>query len=102
MDSEITVIELKQRLDSGEKLLVIDVRETYEYDEFNIGARLIPLGDLPVELNNLEDYIDNEIVIHCRSGARSAAAQDYMRKQGFEKVRNLTGGILAWQQAFQN
>ena len=101
MDNEITVIELKQRLDNGEKLLVIDVREPYEYDEFNIGARLIPLGNLPVELHDLEEYVDNEIIVHCRSGARSAAAQDYMRKQGFEKVRNLSGGILAWQQAFQ-
>ena len=53
MDNEITVIELKKRLDSGENLLVIDVREPYEYDEFNIGARLIPLGELPVELHNL-------------------------------------------------
>jgi rhodanese-related sulfurtransferase len=102
MDNEITVIELKKRLDSGENLLVIDVREPYEYDEFNIGARLIPLGELPVELHNLEDHLEEEIIVHCRSGARSAAAQDYMRKQGFEKVRNLTGGILAWQQAFQN
>jgi rhodanese-related sulfurtransferase len=101
MDNEITVIELKQRLDKGEDLLVIDVRESYEFDEFNIGARLIPLGNLATELHDLDDFMDNEIVVHCRSGARSAAAQDYMRKQGFEKVRNLAGGILAWQEAFQ-
>ena len=101
MDNEISVIELKQRLDNGEELLVIDVREPYEFDEFNIGGKLIPLGNLSAELHDLDDHLEMEIIVHCRSGVRSMAAQDYMRKQGFENVRNLTGGILAWQQAFQ-
>lgn len=94
---DITTDELKQRLANGEKPLVIDVREPHEYDEFNIGALNIPLGSLPQRLEELEDHKDGEIILHCRSGARSGNAKAYLQQQGFRNVRNLLGGMLAWQ-----
>ena len=96
--TDITVEELKRRLDAGETLTVIDVREPHEYEEYNIGARLIPLGDIPVQAASLAGKEDEEIIIHCRSGKRSAAAQRFLQQQGFTNVRNLTGGMLAYQQ----
>lgn len=97
---DINVIELKSRLDNGEKPVIIDVREAWEYEEFNIGAQLIPLGDLPGKLEDLEDLKDTEIIVHCRSGARSATAKAFLSSQGFTKVRNLLGGMLDWQRHF--
>ena len=95
--ADITVQELKQRMDSGEELNIIDVREQWEYDEFNINAKHIPLGDLQAALSSLEDWKDQEVIVHCKSGGRSAAACDFMSKMGFSNVRNLEGGMLAWQ-----
>ena len=97
--ADINVSELKSRLDAGEKLNIVDVREAWEYEEFNIGAQLIPLGELQMNLDQLEEYKDQELILHCRSGARSAAACSYLMGNGFTNVRNLTGGILAWQEA---
>ena len=97
---EITVTELKQKLDNKEDIKVIDVREPYEYEEFNIGAELIPLGNIQAKIVDLEDYIDDEVVIHCRSGARSAAAQQFLLQNDFKNVKNLKGGMLAWIEAF--
>jgi len=76
------------------------VREEYEYNEFNLGAKLIPLATIPMALEDLADHKEDEIVIHCRSGARSGQAQAFMRQAGFKNVRNLTGGVLAWTKAF--
>lgn len=98
--NDIQVTELKSRLDAGEELNIIDVREGYEFDEYNINGKLIPLGELPGRLEELEDLKDEEIIVHCRSGARSASAQAFMKAQGFTKVRNLQGGILEWQRNF--
>ena len=97
MTGDITVTELKQRLDAGESIHIIDVREPWEYEEFNINGKLIPLGDLQGKLDDLEAWINDEIVVHCKSGGRSAAAVDYMTKQGFKNARNLAGGMMAWQ-----
>ena len=94
---DIEVTELKQRLENGEEILIIDVREPWEYEEFNIKGKLIPLGELQGAIDDLDDHMEDEIVVHCRSGARSAAAKDFMVKQGFKNVRNLLGGVLAWQ-----
>ena len=96
----ITVHELKARLDKGEKPIIIDVREPYEYEEFNINGRLIPLGNIQSALPDLEDLADEEIIVHCRSGARSAAATDFLSKNGFSNVKNLVGGMLEWQSQF--
>jgi rhodanese-related sulfurtransferase len=96
---DITIEELKERLDKGEALNLIDVREEYEFDEFNIGAKLIPLGELPDRLDEIEALKDLEILIHCRSGARSGRAKEYLSSEGYSNVRNLIGGMLAWQAA---
>jgi adenylyltransferase/sulfurtransferase len=92
--SEMQVEELKQRLDRGDDLFVLDVREPHEYQICNIGGHLIPLGDLPRRVNELDT--SKEIVAHCRSGVRSAKAVNFLRQAGFKKVHNLAGGILAW------
>lgn len=97
MTGDITVTELKQRLDSGESLHIIDVRESWEYEEFNINGKLIPLGDLQGKIDDLENWMNDEVIIHCKSGGRSAAAVDFMTRQGFKNARNLAGGMLAWQ-----
>jgi sulfur-carrier protein adenylyltransferase/sulfurtransferase len=91
---EIQVEELKRRLDAGEDLFVLDVREPHEYQICNIGGHLIPLGDLPKRVHEIDS--SREIVAHCRSGVRSAKAVDFLRQAGFKKVHNLAGGILAW------
>lgn len=92
----ITVTELKDRIEDGEQLNLIDVREEYEYEEDNIGALLIPLGDLPDRMDEIEDWKNQEVLIHCRSGARSERAQKFLESQGFTNVRNVIGGILAY------
>jgi adenylyltransferase/sulfurtransferase len=91
---EITPRELKSRLDRGDDLYILDVREPHEYQICNIGGHLIPLGDLPQRVSELDS--SREIVAHCRSGKRSAEASEFLRKAGFRKVLNLKGGILAW------
>ena len=91
---EIQVEELKRRLDAGEDLLVLDVREPHEYQICNIGGYLIPLNDLPKRVNELDS--SREIVAHCKMGGRSAKAVQFLRQAGFQKVSNLKGGILAW------
>lgn len=95
---DISVIELKSKLEAKEEFVFIDVRESHEYEEFNLGAKLIPLGDLMMAMPELEAQKENEIVVHCRSGKRSAMAQQLMTQAGFKNVRNLTGGVLAWQE----
>jgi rhodanese-related sulfurtransferase len=95
---DITVEELKERLDNGEDLNFYDVREEHEYEEDNLGAVLIPLGELPDHLAELESLKDEEIIIHCRSGARSGKAARYLETQGFSNVRNVLGGILAYRE----
>jgi rhodanese-related sulfurtransferase len=97
---DISVSELKERMDKGEKLNVYDVRELHEYEEFNIGANHIPLGELPSRTSELEALKNEEIILHCRSGARSGNAKMYLEDLGFTKVRNLLGGMLAWQDKF--
>ena len=94
---DITVLELKQKLDNKEDILVLDVREEWEYQEFNIGGKLIPLAQLQGAIDDLDDWMNKEIVVHCKAGARSAAAKSFMQSQGFKNVRNLLGGMMEWQ-----
>ena len=91
---EIAPRELKARLDRGDDLFVLDVREPHEYQICNLGGHLIPLGELSRRVNELDS--SREIVAHCRSGKRSAEAVEFLRSAGFRKVLNLKGGILAW------
>ena len=91
---EITCGDLKQRLDRGDDLFILDVREPHEYQICNLKGHLIPLGELPRRVHELDS--SNEIVAHCRSGKRSAEAVDFLRKAGFKKIHNLRGGILSW------
>ena len=91
---EITPRELKARLDRGDDIFILDVREPHEYQICNLGGYLLPLGDLSRRVNELDS--SREIVAHCRSGKRSAEATEFLRKAGFRKVLNLKGGILAW------
>lgn len=91
---EITPRELKTRLDRGDDLFILDVREPHEYQICNLGGHLIPLGDLPKRVSELDS--SREIIAHCRSGKRSAEATQFLQKAGFRKVLNLKGGILAW------
>lgn len=95
--SDISVQELKERLDAGRAPKVIDVREPHEYSAGHIQAENIPMGEIPMRLAALETYKDQELVICCRSGGRSGNITQYLRTQGFTQVRNLTGGMLAWQ-----
>ena len=95
----ISVQELKARLDAGEKLNIIDVREPFEYQEFNIGAQLIPLGKIQtMQVEELDDLRDQELIVHCRSGQRSMMACMILDSLGFKDTKNLAGGMLAWQE----
>jgi len=97
---DITVQELKEKLEKKEEFIFIDVREGYEYEEFNLGAKLIPLGTVAGAIEDYETSKDKEVVIHCRSGARSGMAQQMFQEAGFTNVRNLTGGVLQWQSVY--
>ena len=91
---EMTPRELKARLDRGEDIYILDVREPHEYQICHIGGHLIPLGELSRRVHELDS--SREIVAHCRSGKRSAEASEFLRQAGFRKIWNLKGGILAW------
>lgn len=99
---DITVQELREKLEAGEKFILIDVREPWEHEAFNIGGELIPMGAFHQRLQDLEDHLGEEIVLYCRSGARSGMVRDMMQSRGFANVRNLLGGMIAWQDAFGN
>lgn len=93
---EITVRELKERLDRGERPFILDVRKAYEYDIANLGGTLIPVDELESRLDEITNHRDDDIIVHCRSGARSARAVRMMKERGFNKAVNLKGGVLAW------
>lgn len=93
---EISVQELKEKIDKGEDFQLIDVREDFEYQVSNLGGELIPLGGILIETDKIAK--DKEVIIMCRSGKRSAAAVMQLEAQGFTNLYNLYGGILAWQE----
>lgn len=97
---DITVGELKEKIDAQSELTIIDVRESYEHDEFNIGGQLIPLGELMLKLSEIDDLKEKEVIVYCRSGNRSGMAKQLMSQAGFSNVRNLLGGMLAWEEAY--
>jgi molybdopterin/thiamine biosynthesis adenylyltransferase/rhodanese-related sulfurtransferase len=93
---EITVEELKQRLDAQDDLFILDVREPHEYKICNLNGHLIPLNELPKRVQELDSAKNKDMVVHCRSGARSARAVQFLQQAGFTRIKNLKGGILAW------
>lgn len=95
---DISVKDLKARMDAGDQdFVLIDVREPGEHDAFNIGGTLVPVGTIASAVESLEAHKDKEVIVYCRSGARSGMAQGFLQQQGFKNVRNLTGGMMAWQ-----
>jgi rhodanese-related sulfurtransferase len=97
----ITVEELKARMDNGEKLNILDVREPYEFAEFNIGGTLMPLGKIQsMQIDEIEELKDQELIIYCRSGNRSMIACLFLETLGFTNTKNLAGGMMAWQDKF--
>jgi rhodanese-related sulfurtransferase len=91
---QMTVQELKQRRDAGEDIFVLDVREPHEYQIASIGGTLIPMNQVPQRLAEIDR--NREIVVQCRSGARSQRVAEFLAAQGYPNVKNLAGGILAW------
>ena len=98
----ITAAEVKERLESGEKLNIVDVREPYENTEFNIGGTLVPLGKIQtMQLDDLEEHKEDELIVYCRSGNRSGQACLILEMAGFTNVKNLAGGMLNWRDQFK-
>jgi adenylyltransferase/sulfurtransferase len=91
---QISVTDFKRRQDAGEDIYLLDVREPHEYAIAQIGGHLIPLGDLPARVAELDP--SREIVVHCKMGGRSQKAAEFLHQAGFKNVQNLAGGITAW------
>ena len=97
----ISVEELKQKMDRGEKINLIDCREAHEYEEANLGGLLLPLGKIQtMQVDEIENLKDEEVIIYCRSGRRSMMACLMLDQMGFTNTFNVTGGILEWQDKF--
>jgi rhodanese-related sulfurtransferase len=102
---EITVQELKKKIDNNEKVFILDVREPFEQYQSKLdydNSTLIPLGDLNNRVDEIESHKDEQVVCLCRSGARSAKACELLEDQGFENVANLKGGINQWAKDIDN
>lgn len=99
----ISVEELKNRIDAGEKLNLVDCREPHENAEFNIGGRLLPLGKIQaMQIDAIENLKEDEVIVYCRSGNRSMIACLFLDTLGFKNTKNMTGGILAWKERVEN
>jgi len=97
---EITVEELKQKMDAKEDFQLIDVREAFEYETSNLDGVNIPLANVLLEKDKIAK--DKPVVIHCRSGKRSAQAIKLLENEGYDNLSNLKGGILAWRDEFDS
>ncbi len=95
---DISAQQLKEKIDQQEDFVLIDVREPWENDEFNIGGENIALGDLMSRISEIESKKEEEIVVYCRSGNRSGMAQQLLQSIGFSNVRNLIGGMNYWKE----
>lgn len=97
----MTVEELKAKMDSGEKINLIDCRESHEYAEANLGGKLIPLAKIQtMQIDEIEDLKNEEVIVHCRSGQRSMMACMMLDQMGFTNTYNVVGGISEWQKKF--
>jgi rhodanese-related sulfurtransferase len=100
--TNITPEEVKQRLDAGEQLNLVDVREPHENAEFNIGGKLVPIGKIQgLQIDELEDLKNEEVILYCRSGNRSGISASILDQLGFTNTKNMVGGMLAWQEKFK-
>ncbi len=100
--TNITIEEVKQRLDAGEKINLIDVREPHETAEFNIGGKLLPIGNIQsMQVEDIEDLKNEEVILYCRSGNRSGISASILDQLGFTNTKNLVGGMLAWQEKYK-
>lgn len=98
----ITAEALKQRMDNGEALNLVDVREPHEHADFNIGGILKPLGEVrAMQIDEIEDLKDKEVIVYCKSGNRSGQAAMLLETMGFSNVVNLTGGMMRWQEVIK-
>jgi rhodanese-related sulfurtransferase len=98
----ITCRELKSKLDNNENVHLLDVREPEEHTQFNIGGKLLPLGHImSMQTDDIEDLKKEEVICYCRSGNRSMQASLMLETFGFTNVKNLTGGMLEWQETFK-
>ena len=98
---QISVEELKAKMDSGEKINLIDCREPHEYEEANLGGKLVPLGKIQtMSVEDLEPLKDEEVILYCRSGNRSGQACLILDTLGFRNTKNLVGGMNAWQEKY--
>jgi len=100
--TEISAQDLKQRIDSGEKLHLLDVREEWEYQEFNIGAKNIPLSVFMTKLEELDDWKNEELIVHCKMGGRTMQAAMILEQVGFKNVVIFRGGMDEWIAMFVN
>jgi adenylyltransferase/sulfurtransferase len=91
---QLSVKELKRHIDAGEEVYILDVREPYEYKIAQMGGKLIPLNDVPNRLAEIDR--NREVIVQCRSGVRSQKVAEFLKQQGYPRVVNLAGGILAW------
>lgn len=99
--TNISVDEVKERLDAGEKLNLVDVRQPEETAEFNIGGIAVPLGNIQsMQTEQIDDLRNEEVTFYCRSGNRSGQAALILEQLGFSNVKNLTGGMLKWREKF--
>lgn len=97
----ITAEEVKARLDAGEKLNLVDVREPHENADFNIGGILLPLGQVQMmQVDDIENLKSEEVIVYCRSGNRSGQATLLLETMGFSNAKNLSGGMLGWVEKF--
>ncbi len=97
----MNVTEVQSRIEAGDKLNLLDVREPMEHEDFNIGGILLPLGDIRVgDTSSIDHLKDQEVIIYCRSGNRSGQACMVLESLGFTNVINVSGGMLAWQDTF--
>lgn len=98
----ITAEALKQRMDNGEALNLVDVREPHEHADFNIGGILKPLGEVrAMQIDEIEDLKDKEVIVYCKSGNRSGQAAMLLETMGFSNVVNLAGGMMRWQEVIK-
>ncbi len=100
--TNITPLEVKERLDAGETVHLVDVREPEETEEFNIGGIALPLGDIyNMQTETIEHLKNEEVIFYCRSGNRSGRAALFLEQLGFTNVKNLKGGMLEWREKFE-